>query len=464
MSDVRTEHDLIGSRQIPENALYGIHTQRAVENFQIAGWQIQPSLIHAYGAVKLACAAANRETGYLTEDKFNYIRCSCEEMMEGQLDNLILVDALQGGAGTSTNMNVNEVLTNRSLQMMGYKPGSYDMLHPLDDLNKHQSTNDTYPTALRVAVLNEINTLEAALTELLNGFQEKEALFAHIVKVGRTELQDAVLTTLGRSMSAYAECIGRDRWRISKIRERIRVVNLGGTAIGTGLAAPRSYIFKVVDNLKEITGLNLARAENMVDATQNLDALVETAGMLNTCAANLLKICGDLRLMSSGPSAGLNEIKLPELQSGSTIMPGKVNPVIPEAVSQAAMQVMGNYSIITNAAASGNLELNPFMPLIADRLLESIQLLTNGANQLNKYCIKDLQANENNCRKSVLNSTALVTALMQELGYEKAQKLVENARQTGRTTKDIILENKILSIERFEELTSPESVNSLGFK
>jgi aspartate ammonia-lyase len=342
MTDYRKEHDLLGDRDVPADALHGIHTERAIENFPLARRPVHPALIHAFGAVKLACARTNHELGRWDDARFHAIEHACQEMIEGMLDRHIVVDALQGGAGTSTNMNVNEVLANRSLQLLGRPLGDYATVDPVDDINLHQSTNDTYPTALRVAGITLLRSLEREVVALLEEFQRREKEMAGVVKIARTQLQDAVLITLGREMSAYAEAFARDRWRIYKCEERLRVVNLGGTAVGTGLAAPRQYIFRAIDHLKDVTGLGLARAENLVEATQNTDVFVEVSGILKALASNLLKISTDLRLLSSGPDAGFGEIRLPERQAGSSIMPGKVNPVIPEAASQAAMVVMGN--------------------------------------------------------------------------------------------------------------------------
>ena len=364
--EYRRETDLLGTRNVPADALWGIHTLRAIENFPLADRPVHRRLVHGYGAVKLAAARTNHELGRWDDAKFAAIETACQEMIAGTLDEHVVVDALQGGAGTSTNMNVNEVLANRALQVLGRPWATTTFVSPHDDLNLHQSTNDTYPTALRVAAIFGLRDLERKVVALMEAFQGKEKQLADVVKIGRTELQDAVLITLGREMSAYAEAIARDRWRIYKCEERLRVVNLGGTAIGTGLGAPRQYIFRVVEHLRQITGLGLARAENLVEATQNADALVEVSGILRTLAANLLKIANDLRLLSSGPNAGLGEIRLPACQAGSSIMPGKVNPVIPEAVAQAAIAVMGHDQMIVQAVAGGNLELSQFLPLVAD--------------------------------------------------------------------------------------------------
>ena len=458
----RNEQDLLGERQIAREALYGIHTVRALENFPLTGRPVHPQLVRAYGAVKLACAITNRKLGVWQEPIADAIQRACQEMADGLLTEHIVVDGLQGGAGTSLNMNVNEVLANRALQILGEEPGRYDVISPLDDINLHQSTNDTFPTALKVAAIQLIRRLEEAVVKLQEAFQAKEKEFAHIVKVGRTQLQDAVLTTLGREMSAYAEAFNRDRWRIYKCEERLRVVNLGGTAIGTGLGAPRKFIFQVVDELRQLTGIGLARAENLIDATQNADVFVEVSGILKALAASLLKVSSDLRLLSSGPDAGLGEIRLPAVQAGSSIMPGKVNPVIPEAVSQAAMLVMGYDQTLTQAAASGNLELNPFLPLVAHCLLESCDLLRQSCEILRTRCVQGLQANEECCRRNVENSTATATALVVRIGYEGVSRLVKLAQQSGRSIKECAIGEGMLTEKEFDELVSPEAVCRLG--
>ena len=464
MQNFREENDLLGTRLIPADSLWGIHTQRAIENFPLSGKTVHPVLIKAFGEVKLACFQTNNQLGYFKDnEKANAIESACIEMTDGLLSGHIVVDGLQGGAGTSTNMNVNEVIANRALEIAGKEKGDYQYISPLDDINLHQSTNDTYPTALKVASIQMIRRLEQEVLALQEAFQDKEKEFAPIVKIGRTQLQDAVLTTLGREMGAYAEAFNRDRWRFSKCEERLRVVNLGGTAIGSGLGAPRQYIFRVVENLRVISGIGLARAENLIDNTQNADVFVEVSGILKAFAVSLLKVSNDLRLMSSGPDAGLAEIFLPEKQAGSSIMPGKVNPVIPEACIQAAMQVIGNDQVIAQAAASGNLELNPFLPLIADALLYNIDLLTNAAHMLRIHCVSDLKANEEHCRRNILNSTALVTAVIPLIGYEKASEFVKTARLKQITVREAILNSGIMTEQSLNELISPESVSKLGF-
>ncbi|HET6419235.1 MAG TPA: aspartate ammonia-lyase [Geobacteraceae bacterium] len=462
MTQFRIEKDLLGEREIPADVMYGVHTLRSVENFPLSRRPVNPALIHAFGAVKLACARTNHELGWWNDAKANAIEQACTEMMEGALDAHIVTDALQGGAGTSTNMNVNEVLANRALQLLGKPLGDYASVSPLEDINLHQSTNDTYPTALKVAAIQRLRVLEREVVALLEEFQAKEKAFAHIVKIGRTQLQDAVLVTLGREMSAYAEAFGRDRWRIYKCEERLRVMNLGGTAVGTGLAAPRKYIFRVIEHLRTITGLGLARAENLIEATQNTDVFVEVSGILKACASNLLKTATDLRLLSSGPDAGIGEIRLPPRQAGSSIMPGKVNPVIPEAVSQAAMTVMANDQSISYACSLGNLELNAFMPLIADALLGSLDLLTNACSILRRNCVAGLEADEQKCRQYVESATATVTSLVDAIGYHAALKVAEEAQSQGKSIRELVIENRLLTAEEFDELVSAESVTRLG--
>ncbi len=460
----RTESDGLGERQVPSDALYGIHTVRAFENFPVSGRRVHSGLVTAYGAVKLACAHVNRALGAWKSDqaKAEAIESACDQMSSGGLLEHVVVDALQGGAGTSLNMNVNEVLANRALELLGLAKGSYDRVSPLGDINRHQSTNDTFPTALRVAAIRGLRRLEAAVLALQEAFQAKERDFAGIVKVGRTEMQDAVLITLGREMGSYAEAFGRDRWRIYKCEERLRAVTLGGTAVGTGLGAPRAFIFRVAEALAEASGLPLSRAENLVEATANADLFAEVSGILRACAVNLLKTCGDLRLLASGPDAGLGEILIPALQAGSSIMPGKVNPVVPECVTQAAMKVLGNDVVIAHACASGSLELNPFLPLVADALLEEIDLLASACVILREKCIDGLAADVEQCRSHVANATAAATAIVPVLGYAGAERVVAEARRTGKTIREAAASLGLLAPEQFGALTSPEAVMRLG--
>jgi aspartate ammonia-lyase len=465
MSDAtRKEHDLLGEREVPAAALWGIHTLRAVENFPLSQRRVQPALVHAYGLVKQACARANRELGSLPVREAQAIETAAAEMAEGKLDQHVLVDALQGGAGTSLNMNVNEVLANRALGLIDRGFGEYAVIDPLDHVNLHQSTNDTYPTALKVAAIGGLRTLEAAVVELQEAFQRKERELADVVKVGRTEMQDAVLITLGREMGAYAEAFTRDRWRIYKCEERLRVVNLGGTAIGTGLGAPRTYIFHVVDVLRELCGFGIARAENLVEATQNADVFVEVSGILKACATSLWKVCSDLRLLSSGPDSGLGEIRLPPRQAGSSIMPGKVNPVVPEAVTQAAMQVIANDLAITLAVSSGSLELNPFLPLVADALLGSLELLTAACRILARDCVSGIVANAERCNEHVHGGTAALTALVDRIGHAASNDLSRAVAAGEGSLRELVVRRGLLTAEEYDHLTSPGRVNQLGHR
>lgn len=464
---MRTEHDYLGEIEIPKDSYIGVHTARAVENFSVSGYKIDEDFIKAYGLVKLACAKTIEavEKGKRKEEREN---CSspftlhsllikaCEELAEGKLSDYIVVDSLQGGAGTSLNMNVNEVIANRALELAGFQKGDYDKISPLNDVNKYQSTNDTYPTALKIAAIFKLRKLEQAVIELLEAFQAKEKEFASLVKIGRTQLQEAVLTTLGKEFSAYAESISRDRWRIYKCEERLRVVNIGGTAIGTGIGAPKKYIFKVIEELRDLTGIGLARAENLVENTQNADVFAEVSGILKAHATNLIKIANDLRLMS-----GLKEIKLPAMQAGSSIMPGKINPVIPEMVAQVGLKVLGNDSIISHACALGQLELNQNMPLIAFSLLESLNLLINACRLFTSKCVKGIEANKEIIEQELLSSTAILTALLPKFGYDRLCEIFTDVQKQKISVKDYVIKNNLISEEEFDYLISPECVLSI---
>jgi aspartate ammonia-lyase len=444
---------------------YGAHATSSAR-VAPAGRPVHPALLYAFGEVKLACARTNRALGaWADRPKIaDAIERACGELAAGEHTDAIIVDALQGGAGTATNMNVNEVLAHRARELCG--EGGADTasitVHPLDDLNLHQSTNDTYPTALRLAAIRGLRRLERSIVTLQEAFQRQEHALADVVKVGRTQLQDAVLTTLGRSMGAYAEALSRDRWRVYKCEERLRVVNLGGTAIGTGLGAPRQYIFRVVDTLREQTGVAFARAENLVEATQNADVFVEVSGMLKALAATLSKIAHDLRLLSSGPEAGFGELRLPTIAAGSSIMPGKINPVVPEAVAQLAMRVFGHDHALTLACASGNLELNPFLPLVADALLDSLDLLNRGCAMLAEHCVDGLEVDHERCASQVAGATAAATALAGRLGYDRAAELATQARAEGRSLREVALAAGALSADDYDALVSPEAVCRLG--
>ncbi|BFR48845.1 aspartate ammonia-lyase [Nitratidesulfovibrio sp. HK-II] len=459
---VRAEHDLLGELPVPADAYHGIHTLRALDNFAVAGRRLHPGLVEALALVKKSCARANAELGYLDRRVADAVCAACDEMTHGDLGAHVLVDALQGGAGTSANMNVNEVLANRAEEFMGGVRGTYRLVRPLDHVNLHQSTNDVFPTALRVAAMRGLRELERSVAALQRAFQDRERDFSGVVKLGRTQLQDAVPMTLGAECSAWAEALSRDRWRIFKCEERLRVVNLGGTAVGTGVTAPRDYIFLVVERLREVAGLGLARAENLVDATQNADVFVEVSGILKAHAVNLLKISADLRLLASGPRGGLGELALPAVQAGSSLMPGKVNPVICEAVAQAAMRALGNDAALTMAAQAGQLELNAFLPLVADALLDTISILTRACVMFRTRCVEGMRADAAACARHVDDSWGTVTALVPVLGYEGATRLVGVMRERDCGLREAARYTGLLDEAALDALLSPEAMARLG--
>ncbi len=457
MNEYRIEHDLLGTIKLPRDVYWGIHTERASRNFNISGYKVNSSLIKALAMVKKACCIANYELGYLEEKKAKSIMLSCDELIEGHLADQFPVDALQGGAGTSTNMNVSEVIANRAIEILGEEKGDYSIIHPLEDVNLHQSTNDTYPTAVKVAGIYGLRQLSQAIAKLQGAFQKKEKEFGKIVKIGRTELQEAVPITLGAEFAAFAEAISRDRWRTFKCEERLRVVNLGGTAVGTGLTAPRDYIFLVIEKLRDITGLGLSRGENIMGETANADSFVEVSGILKAHAANLVKICNDLRLLNL-----LEEIKLPFLQAGSSIMPGKVNPVMLEAAAQVGMKVMANDYIICEVASRGTLQINEFLPLLAHALLESIEMLTNVNFLLAKH-IEGITADEKKCKEYFDESPIIITAFLPLIGYERATDLIkEFFSNEGRNVR-LFLEKKLGS-EIVNRTLSPYKLTALGYR
>lgn len=419
---MRTEHDMLGTRSLSDDTLYGLQTLRAKENFITSYHTTNLSLIYAMVQVKKAAALSYRELHPEESQKWDAILCACDRILAGDVDDAFCTSPLQGGAGTSTNMNVNEVIANLALTVLGQTPGNYDTIHPLDDVNRGQSTNDVYPTALRIAAIQKLRLLSDACASLQESLQKKELEFDHIEKLGRTELMDAMEVTLGSEFGAFAQGIARDRWRLYKIEERLRQVNLGGTAVGTGAHADRRYRYLVIEHLRNLTDIGLATAEYPMDITQNQDVFVEVSGLLKSLAVNLMKIASDLRLMASGPFGGLHEITLPALQRGSTIMPGKVNPVIPEMVSQAAMRVIANDTAITLAASNGNFELNAFLPLIADSLLESLELLCETVTLFQKKCIDGIVADEASCLKTLKCSRVDLYHRSTEIGYDKAEE------------------------------------------
>ena len=458
----RIEHDLIGSKEIPADAYYGIQTARAAENFKVSRQVVHPELIKALAVVKQAAAGTNMSIGLLDLETGQAILQATGEVADGKLAEHFIVDALQGGAGTSTNMNVNEVIANRAIEILGGEKGDYSLVHPLDHVNLSQSTNDVYPTALRIAAIRLLAPLSESCAFLQGALQAKEAEFAGVLKLGRTQMQDAVPITLGQEFSAWAEAIARDRWRLYKVEERLRQVNLGGTAIGTGLNAEKNYIYSVIERLRALTGLGLSRNENMIDGTQNADIFVEVSGLLKACATTLIKISGDLRLLSSGPRGGLGEIRLPDLQAGSSIMPGKVNPVIPEMLSQVAYQVMSQDLAISLAAQGGQLELNAFLPLIAANLLPAMETLSRAMRLLAERCIKGIEAVPEQCLAHLNNSIGIITAISPQIGYDVAAELAKTALQTSRPVRELILEAGLFTEKELEQLLQPRELTRPG--
>lgn len=458
----RIEKDLLGEMEIEESAYYGIHTQRAYENFSVSGMRVHPELIAAMAVVKKAAALANMEIGLLEPGIGKAIVEAATEVARGNLHEYLIVDAFQGGAGTSLNMNVNEVIANRAIEILGGRKGDYALVHPLNHVNLSQSTNDVYPTALRIAAIKLVREVASAMAYLQGALQAQEKALASVLKVGRTELQDAVPVTIGQEFGAWAEAVARDWWRLYKAEERLRQVNMGGTMVGTGLNASQRYRNRVIEILRELTGFGLTRAENTFEATQNTDILAEVSGLLKTAAVNLAKIASDLRLLSSGPKAGIGEIKLPPVQSGSSIMPGKVNPVMTEMVTQIAYQVLANDHAITLACASGQLELNAFYPLIAHNLLQSMTMLKNGARVFADRCVKGINVDYDRCAELLEKSDILITALVPYLGYAKAQEMVLKAQEKHTSIATLLLEEGIFSRDELDAIMKPEELTTPG--
>jgi aspartate ammonia-lyase len=456
----RMEKDLLGEREVPEDALYGVQTLRALENFPITGTPLRefPSLIEALAAVKEAAALANTDLGLLEKDLCEVIVRAAREVRSGRHHEHFLVDMIQGGAGTSTNMNANEVIANRALEIVGDKRGNYARLHPNNHVNLSQSTNDVYPTAVRVALHGEIETLRTAMRDLAFAFQDKGKEFESILKMGRTQMQDAVPMTLGQEFAAFGHTIHEDVERLGESLTLVREINMGATAIGTGITAGFGYTEQVRKRLSEVTGLELVTSPDLIEATSDTGAFVQLSGVLKRCAVKLSKICNDLRLLSSGPRAGFNEINLPPMQPGSSIMPGKVNPVIPEVMNQVCFDVIGGDVTVTMAAEAGQLQLNAFEPIIAYRLLRSIDELRNACVVLRTRCVVGITANPEQLRHFVEHSIGIVTALVPRLGYSKATQVAQEALETGRGVFEVVLSQKLLSREELERLLNPNSM------
>jgi aspartate ammonia-lyase len=456
--DRRSEHDLLGNRDIPADAYYGVHTLRAVENFPITGIPISiyPELISALAAIKQAAALSNMDLGLLDKTRGAAIIAACEDIRAGRLHEQFVVDVIQGGAGTSTNMNANEVIANRALEILGHAKGDYGHLHPNEQVNMSQSTNDVYPTALKIATYHGVFHLIDAMAVLRKGFERKADEFKDVLKMGRTQLQDAVPMTLGQEFSTYGVMIGEDEERLREAALLICEINMGATAIGTGIASHPDYARLVCQHLAGITGIPLVTAANLIEATQDCGAFVQLSGVLKRVAVKISKICNDLRLLSSGPRAGLNEINLPAVQAGSSIMPGKVNPVIPEVVNQVAFEVIGNDLTVTFAAEAGQLQLNAFEPIIAHSLFKSVSHLREACLTLEKRCVSGITANRERLRAYVENSIGLVTALNPYIGYANATAIAVEAHETGRSVYDLVLEKGLLPAETLTAILHPD--------
>jgi aspartate ammonia-lyase len=460
LAKTRTEHDLLGDREVPARAYYGVHTLRALENFPITGTAISiyPDLVSSLACVKQAAAIANSELGLLDEKRAQAIRLACEEVRQGKLLEEFVVDVIQGGAGTSTNMNANEVICNRALEILGHARGEYRHLHPLDHVNMSQSTNDVYPTAVKLALQFGIRRLIGEMRALRLAFAAKAAEFGDVLKVGRTQLQDAVPMTLGQEFSTYAVMLGEDEARLAEAAALVREINLGATAIGTGINAHPDYAVLVTQRLSEVSGFAFLVSPDLVEATQDAGAFVQLSGVLKRVAVKLSKTCNDLRLLSSGPRAGIGEINLPAVQAGSSIMPGKVNPVIPEVVNQIAFEAIGNDITVTMAAEAGQLQLNAFEPIIAHSLFKTLAHLAAGCRTLAERCVAGISANRERARRLLDDSTALVTALNPIIGYARASEVAQEALASGRRVADLVLEKGWMTRAQLDEALRPDAL------
>jgi aspartate ammonia-lyase len=456
----RDEHDLLGDKEVPHDAYYGIQTLRGMENFHITGVPIShyPNLINALAYVKMAAAKANGELGLMPKELAEAIVQAGNDVVQGKLHNHFVLDMIQGGAGTSTNMNVNEVLANRANEILGYKRGDYDPVHPNNHVNLGQSTNDAYPSSLKIAMALSNITLVLELEELVESFMDKAKEFAKVLKMGRTQLQDAVPMTLGQEFEAYGVALADEIRNLNDNARLLLKLNMGGTAIGTGLNAAPEFGPLTIKHLNQMTGLNVSLAQNLIESTQSTSAFVMYSAALKQLAIKLSKIANDLRLLSSGPRAGLNEINLPKMQPGSSIMPGKVNPVIPEVVNQVAFKVIGDDLTVTLAAEGGQLELNVMEPVIADCIFESIEMLKNGIATFKYRCVDGITANMDVCQKYVETSIGLVTALNPVLGYEVSTKLAKEALETNKGIYELVLEKNLMSKEELDEALDPENM------
>jgi aspartate ammonia-lyase len=460
MSDYRIESDLLGDLQVPAEAYYGVQTQRAIDNFHITGSKMSdfPEFVRAVACVKLAAAQTNNELGLLSKELLSPIETACKELIDGKLHCQFPVDMIQGGAGTSVNMNANEVIANRVLELLGHKKGEYQYCSPNDHINCSQSTNDAYPTTIKLAVIKMNESLVKHLSQLIDAFRQKGKEFAEVIKMGRTQLQDAVPMTLGQEFEAFAATLEEEISRLNNLSKLFLEINMGGTAIGTGLNAPAGYPKLCAEKLAKITGEDFVPASNLVEATPDTGSYVMYSSALKRMAVKLSKICNDLRLLSSGPRAGLNEINLPPMQPGSSIMPGKVNPVIPEVVNQVCFKVIGNDLTVTFAAEAGQLQLNVMEPVICQAIMESIVFLERALDTLREKCIVGITANKEVCLNMVKNSIGIVTALNPYIGYKNSTKIAKEALQTGKSVYDLVLEHQLLSKDKLDQILDPKNM------
>ena len=460
--DFRIESDSIGSKDVPENVYYGVQSLRAAENFRITGLSMHPEIINSLAYIKKACAITICEVGILDKKIANAIVQACDEIISGKFHDAFIVDPIQGGAGTSLNMNANEVIANRAIEILGGEKGDYTIVNPNDHVNCGQSTNDVIPTAGKMTSLRLLQNLKKELLRLHETLVMKADEFDHIIKMGRTQMQDAVPIRLGQEFRAYSVAIMRDIRRMDKAMEEMQVVNMGGTAVGTGINADETYLKRIVPNLSIVSNIAFVQAFDLIDSTQNLDSFVAVSGAIKACAVTLSKIANDLRLMSSGPRAGFGEINLPAKQNGSSIMPGKVNPVIPEVVNQVAFNIIGNDVTITMAAEAGQLELNAFEPIIFYCMFQSIDTLAYAVQTFIDNCVAGITANENRCRQLVENSIGIVTAICPHLGYEKSAKIAKEALATGESVRAIILREGLLTAEELDSILDPVHMTEPG--
>ena len=460
--EFRVEKDSIGTKDVPENVYYGVQSLRAAENFHITGLNMHPEIINSLAYIKKAAAITNCEAGLLDKRRTQAIVQACDEILEGKFREDFIVDPIQGGAGTSLNMNANEVIANRAIEILGGKKGDYSVVNPNDHVNCGQSTNDVIPTAGKMTSLRLLKKLKKQLLRLHSALEQKADEFDSVIKMGRTQLQDAVPIRLGQEFKAYSVAILRDLNRMDKAMDEMRTLNMGGTAEGTGLNADESYLRRIVPNLSEISGMDLVQAYDLIDATQNLDSFVAVSGAVKACAVTLSKIANDLRLMSSGPRAGFGEINLPAKQNGSSIMPGKVNPVIPEVVNQVAFNAIGNDMTITMAAEAGQLELNAFEPIIFYCLFQSIDTIAYAVNTFVDNCVIGITANETRCRYFVENSVGIITAICPYVGYQKAAEIAKEAIKTGESVRKLIIEKGLLTKKQMDEIMDPVQMTEPG--